>query len=263
MKIDKDVTHKKALESFETLEKRFNVVHSNKYGYTDSVYLNNTTKINIICPLHGTFFQTPKDHLSGRGCKECRKDKLSAKYRITKEKFIEKAKELHPTYNYSLVDFTNVRNSKDKVKVICPVHGEFYTRIADHLNKKAGCSKCNNDVKTSNLWQYSKWELAGMRSKHFDSFKLYVLECWSDSERFIKIGKTFTSIGKRYISKKSMPYEYKVLQVEEGSSSYISSLETEIKANLTSKAYTPVNTFNGASECFTLDAYKDIKRKGK
>ena len=29
-------------------------------------------KIEIICPIHGSFFQTPTSHLSGSGCLECK-----------------------------------------------------------------------------------------------------------------------------------------------------------------------------------------------
>lgn len=34
---------------------------------------NSTTKVIIICPIHGEFWQTPGNHLSGKGCPECAK----------------------------------------------------------------------------------------------------------------------------------------------------------------------------------------------
>lgn len=34
-------------------------------------YENGRKKVEIICPIHGSFFQTPEGHLSGRGCKSC------------------------------------------------------------------------------------------------------------------------------------------------------------------------------------------------
>lgn len=45
--------------------------HNNKYDYSKSVYINNVTKITIICPLHGEFKQTPQHHKRGSGCKKC------------------------------------------------------------------------------------------------------------------------------------------------------------------------------------------------
>ena len=58
---------------------------------------------------------------------------------------------------------------------------------------------------------WEKWDEAGKASKYFQSFKLYILFCTNNKEQFIKIGKTFQSIGKRYNSKKSLPYDYNVL----------------------------------------------------
>jgi len=52
-----------------------NVIHNNKYIYTKINYINNYTKINIICPTHGEFIQTPSNHLSGKGCNICGESK--------------------------------------------------------------------------------------------------------------------------------------------------------------------------------------------
>jgi hypothetical protein len=48
-----------------------NIVHSGKYSYLNSEYVNNFTKIEIICPSHGSFYQTPSNHLSEHGCPKC------------------------------------------------------------------------------------------------------------------------------------------------------------------------------------------------
>jgi hypothetical protein len=59
--------------------------------------------------------------------------------RLTTKEFIERAKKVHgDKYNYSKVEY---KSSNTKVTIICPVHGEFQQRPADHLNG-AGCPKC-------------------------------------------------------------------------------------------------------------------------
>lgn len=66
--------------------------------------------------------------------------------RLTTETFIEKAKEIHKSkYNYSKIVFTR---TKDKVCVICPVHGEFFQRADAHLSGH-GCPKCSPFAKIS------------------------------------------------------------------------------------------------------------------
>lgn len=47
-----------------------------KFDYTKSDYKGTKTPICIICPKHGEFWQTPNDHLSGKGCPKCNKSQL-------------------------------------------------------------------------------------------------------------------------------------------------------------------------------------------
>ena len=46
-------------------------VHNSKYNYDMVDYVNNRTKINIICPTHNVFAQSPDNHLAGKGCPYC------------------------------------------------------------------------------------------------------------------------------------------------------------------------------------------------
>ena len=109
-------------------------VHGDKYDYSKVNYINSQTKICIICPIHGEFWQTPYSHLYGRGCKKCSKKVYDTKT------FIEKAKEIHgDKYDYSKVEYVD---SKTKDCIICPIHGEFWQAPNNHLSKK-NCPKCS------------------------------------------------------------------------------------------------------------------------
>lgn len=56
--------------------KKANELHNNKYEYNEVVYVNNSTKIQIVCPTHGEFWQRPDNHiLQGRGCPGCKREK--------------------------------------------------------------------------------------------------------------------------------------------------------------------------------------------
>ena len=54
------------------IEKAYKI-HGDKYDYSKVKYKNNREKIIIICPIHGTFIQSPKNHLNGQGCPICGK----------------------------------------------------------------------------------------------------------------------------------------------------------------------------------------------
>ena len=111
-------------------------VHGDKYDYSKVKYVNSYTKVCIICPEHGEFLMTPHCHLDGKGCSKCAMYKRG---KLTTEDFINKANEVHgDKYDYSKVKYTR-RDSK--VCIICPEHGEFWQKAANHLNGN-GCPKC-------------------------------------------------------------------------------------------------------------------------
>lgn len=125
----------------EQFIERAKLIHGNKYDYSKVEYVNCSTKVCIICPKHGEFWQTPLTHVYGRGCgcKECRNDNLHEKYKSTKEEFIKKARKIHgDEYDYSKVEY---ENSHSKIKIICPMHGEFIQEAYSHLLGR-GCPYC-------------------------------------------------------------------------------------------------------------------------
>ena len=125
----------------EEFIKKANKIHNYKYDYSLVNYVNNRTKVKIVCPIHGTFEQIPNTHLNGSGCIYCRNDSYSKKYSLSKEDFINKAKLIHDNkYDYSLVEY---KNTKTKIKIICPAHGVFEQEPKDHLKGK-GCPKCRS-----------------------------------------------------------------------------------------------------------------------
>lgn len=46
-------------------------VHGDGCDYSMVDYVNAATKVKIVCPEHGIFFQTPTSHLQGSGCPGC------------------------------------------------------------------------------------------------------------------------------------------------------------------------------------------------
>ena len=115
-------------------------VHGKKYEYSKVNYVNNSTKVTIICPKHGEFWQTPNSHTQGVGCPKCAYEDKGERCRSSKEDFIKKALEIHKgKYDYSNVNYVN---SKTKVSIICPEHGEFKQKPNGHLSG-AGCPMCN------------------------------------------------------------------------------------------------------------------------
>jgi hypothetical protein len=135
----------KRKNSFEVFLKKCQESHGNKYDYSNANYISCNDNIEIICPRHGSFFQTPSNHYSGEGCLKCGKEVGANKKRIGKERFIERSNKKHNNkYNYSKVEYVN---SSTKIEIICPVHGLFKQKPSEHYNH--GCPKCTGRYKTT------------------------------------------------------------------------------------------------------------------
>jgi len=154
----------------EYFVERARKIHGDKYDYSKVEYVNNNTKVCIICPEHGEFWQTPHNHLRGTGCHFCSKNFLD------KDLFIEKAQKIYgEKYDYSKVEYIN---NHTKVRIICPEHGEFWQTPGSHLNGR-GCPKCKMPylerkmelfLKENNInyiWQYHNKEIFGRQSLDF------------------------------------------------------------------------------------------------
>jgi len=125
--------------TLEEYVRRAHAVHDQKYDYSKVIYKNNIEKICLICPTHGEFFQNPQNHLTGQGCPKCGILKYAHKRRLTEVKFLKRATATHGNkYDYSKVVYNY---SHIKVRIICPLHGEFLQTPVSHL-KGLGCMQC-------------------------------------------------------------------------------------------------------------------------
>jgi hypothetical protein len=123
--------------------KKSKLIHGDKYDYSLVDYVNNYTKVKIICSIHGEFEQSPNKHLDAKhGCHICAKELIKEKLNRNNYNFIIEAKKIHgDKYDYSNITYIFNRNP---IKIICPEHGEFSQKPNDHLQGN-GCIKCGID----------------------------------------------------------------------------------------------------------------------
>ena len=152
---------RKRLDEFIIESKK---IHGDKYDYSLSKYINCFTKMDIICPKHGIFKQSPLNHLIG-GCKECGKEKM----RLNQFEFIERSKKIHKNkYDYSLVEY---KLSRMKIKIICPNHGIFEQTVNSHLSGQ-GCIKCYKENQKMNINEF----LRRAKKIHGDKYDYSLVE---------------------------------------------------------------------------------------
>lgn len=133
-----------------------NAKFKNKYVYDESTYTNNYTKMKMICPEHGEFWQTVHNHLKGNGCPICAKENMIKKRMYNQDDIIKKFKNIHgDKYIYSKVEY---KGMNAKVCIICPIHGEFWQTPSKHIERQQGCPKCGlihrSETRTSTTGEF-------------------------------------------------------------------------------------------------------------
>lgn len=120
-------------------------IHGNKFNYSSSVYKNMNEKVEIGCYSCGNFWNvSPGNHIGLKsGCPFC---KISNQIQRNKDsslstlEFITRSNARHNfKFDYSKTEYIN---SKTKVKIICPTHGEFEQWPQDHM-RGIGCLSCS------------------------------------------------------------------------------------------------------------------------
>lgn len=167
-------SHRQTKEEFIEKAKK---IHGDLYDYSEMDYdietINAKTKVKIICKTHGAFYQTRNVHISHEaGCPKCGCEisysKIDFTYEdftssgVAFEDFIKKSKELKQQneteefvqklkkkfgdkYDYSKTKYVT---NRDKVIVICPIHGEFLNSPTHLLREgRGGCQQCNSIIR--------------------------------------------------------------------------------------------------------------------
>lgn len=97
------------------------------------------TNVIVKCKECGHIRNTTADNILRFGCKVCAAIKTNESRKLTTEKFIDRAKQVHgDRYDYSLVNYINYETP---VKIICKKHGEFLQSPNKHLSGH-NCPHC-------------------------------------------------------------------------------------------------------------------------
>ncbi len=227
--------------------------------YSKSVYINSYHKVNVICPTHGEFTVDPVSHMRGyRCCPGCRND-----IKLTQKGFIGKVTDIHPDLDFSKSVFTNTRND---VKVICPIHGEFYKQPRFLLSDSVynGCPTCRSlsgDTQPSTcdkLSLYTKDEHLGSMEGVFYMIKVtYIPQKIS----FLKIGITSYTTYQRYKRKEYKDFSFEIINEVFDTNLNCAIKESEYKQqNKNNRFFLPdYIKFPGRSECYQLDSVAQLK----
>lgn len=147
-------------------------IHGLDYNYDKVVkeHINQGVEsiVPIICKQCGNEWETSiRCHISAKSkCPKCAK-----KNRWTLESFTHRAQEIHGNkFNYVMITKQHINGKDSKVPIKCKSCNHIWEcSIANHINNKRGCPKCNNRLR----WTYDRFILEA-RAIHDDNYTYHL-----------------------------------------------------------------------------------------
>lgn len=106
-----------------------------------STYTSARHKVRVVCKIHGESFVEGKRILGGSLCKDCHIDSMKRPY----SEYLCEFKKVHGD-KYTYQEDFQLTNSKDKIPIICKLHGVFHQNIHKHLLGR-DCPSCTKDLR--------------------------------------------------------------------------------------------------------------------
>lgn len=128
----------------EFLKRAKEIYGDNTYDYSNVVYINMETKVELKCFRAGHAFKIdPKHHINRRqGCSICEFETRSERRPSKRDEIIKMCVDVHgDKYDYSLLSDRVLLT--EKVKIYCKTCDRYFEQtIQTHLRSKIGCSRC-------------------------------------------------------------------------------------------------------------------------
>ena len=213
--------------------KKVKELHSDKLDFTNSIYTSPNSDIEFSCIEHCNLEAKASTLLRGHGCYIC------SGARLNTQEFIKRAKKLHgDKYSY---DKTVYKNTRTKVIINCPIHGDYLQLPSGHLDGRgcSGCAKKGYDKTKSGYLYY-------LYFPGLDVYKIGITNISIEGRFLLRERKTFIVLGIKYYEDGSKPLK----------------LEQWLIKRYSHLRYTGTTSLTcGNTEIFTLDIRNFIPRQ--
>ena len=142
-------------------------MHGSKYNYDHVKFIDDTTKVRIICPKHGIFEQVPYSHMSGNGCPKCKS--IISKPEIELQDFIKSLGFKIKTNNRKILNGRELDIYIPELKKAIEFNGTYW-----HYSKKHFTP--GKHAKKSNLCKEKGIKLLHIREDLWLKNKEYIFE---------------------------------------------------------------------------------------
>lgn len=149
---------KKQTSTVEDFINKARKVHGDKYDYSKVEYVNNYTKVCIICPIHGEFWQIPSNHLKGQHCPKCAYETLPLKTIKPLGEVLCNIEKQCKKKNYEFLGFCNRKGEEVEYNGVghiflilkCNTCGNIWkTTVYENFINGKGCPQCAGNKRIS------------------------------------------------------------------------------------------------------------------
>lgn len=197
----------------DSFKKICSIIHNNKYDYSHINYINITSELEIICPIHGVFKQRGDSHRNGGGCLKCSNNGGPS--------IIEKElKDFIKSLNIEIVTNTKKIISPLELDIFIPSHNiaiefnglywhnEIYKDNDYHLNKTQLCEE--KGIQLIHIFEdewLDKQDIVKSRLKNIlglTSNKIYARKCIikevssKDTKKFVNDNHIQGNVNSKY-----------------------------------------------------------------
>lgn len=220
--------------------------HGTRYDYSKSIFKSTKERMEIECPEHGSFWQTPSGHIKTSGCLKCSHEEKGKSSRKSTEEFIQEAEMIHgKKFIYTLTEY---KTRTDDVIIECPEHGPFQQEARQHLIGKGGCLPCslkNRDV--------GLWNMTPEHPRANDICYLYIIKLSGNGEEFYKYGISKDYNMRHRKIQYATGYNIELLDVIVDTRISCAKMEGKLKKlHKRKNKYIPLIKFGGYTECYTI-----------
>ena len=183
----RELVKKKLTWSQEKFLEEAEKVNKGRYDLSKVKYINNNTKIELVCPEHGSFWTLPRTFLSGHSCAKCMKSYSDTEY------FKECAEKVHHgKYDYSEVEYVK---ANAPVKIRCKRCNTVFMQTPSTHLRGSGCECYAREAKSKaarhgliygfGVNDYEDY-IIGEDGKYLDSYNTWfqmLRRCYNEAER--------------------------------------------------------------------------------
>ncbi len=131
-----------------------------RFDYSLVQYIDRSTSVEIICPIHGPIWVSPEYHVrnieGNTGCTQCGIHNRNSSRRMTFDEFLRRAREIHGD-KFAYDESSWPANVFGPIRYTCPEHGPVEQAVYAHLSKRknnSGCYFCGRRNATHRYRRY-------------------------------------------------------------------------------------------------------------